>query len=96
MPGAGEQVRVQWLGASSYDAADLLAPKRQGRSEKREECAEWLREKLAGGNMVARKALITEAEPRLSEHLVKRAAKDIGVIARREDVVQGGTLWSLE
>jgi hypothetical protein len=96
VPGAGEQVRVQWLGASSYDAADLLAPKRQGRSEKREECAEWLREKLAGGNMVARKALITEAEPRFSEHLVKRAAKDIGVIARRENVVQGGTLWSLE
>lgn len=26
-------------------------------------------EKLAGGNMLARKALITEAEPRFSEHL---------------------------
>ena len=47
-------------------------------------------------SVVARKALITEAESRFSEHLVKRAAKDIGVIARRENVVQGGTLWSLE
>jgi len=93
---AGTQVRIEWLGESDHDAHDLLEPKRQGRSEKREACAEWLREKLANGNMVARKALVTEAAPRFSEHLIKRAGKDIGVIARRENVVQGGTLWSLK
>jgi hypothetical protein len=97
VPGAGEQVRVRWLGASAHDAAELLAPQRQGRSEKREECGDWLGEKLADGNIVARKALVTEAERNgWPESLVKRAAQDIGVIARRENRAQGGTLWSLE
>jgi len=93
---AGEQVRIEWLGAADYAAADLLAVPREGRSEKREECAAWLREKLADGNMVARKALIAEAERNgWQEHLVKRAATDIGVVSQRENQIHGGTLWSL-
>ena len=85
------------LGESDHAARDLLGPKRQGRSEKREECGEWLRERLAGGITVARKVLVTEAARKgWSEFLVKRAAKDVGVVARRENRAQGGTLWSLE
>ena len=101
---AGEQVRIEWLGAADYAAADLLAVKRQGRSEKREgrsekreNCAAWLREKLAGENMVARKTLVAEAERNgWQEHLVKRAATAIGVVSQRENRVHGGTLWSLK
>ena len=49
--GAGEQVRVQWLGEVDRDAADLLGPSRHGKSAAREECRRWLATELANDRM---------------------------------------------
>jgi hypothetical protein len=97
VPDAGEQVRVEWLGETHPEASDLLQARSQGRSEQREECADWLRERLAGGNAVSFKLLRTEAEGfGWGERLVQRAGHDIGVDIQRGNRAGGGTLWSLK
>ena len=97
VPGAGTQVRVKWLGTSEHEAGDLLEERRQGRSEERVECGEWLKTRLANGVAVARPVLIEEASKRgWCESLLKRASGDVGVQTPRESKAQGGTLWSLK
>lgn len=84
MLGAGQQVRVKWQGSVDHDANDLLAPRRQGRSEKREACAQWLGERLSAGNAVAFKLLRAEAEAHgLNERMLQRVGKDLGVRMER-------------
>ncbi len=93
--GAGSQVRVEWLGASDYAAADLLQSQRQNRSPARSECSEWLRERI-NESAVAFKLLATEGKRHgWGERLLQRAGDDLGVVSQRTNVQGAGTLWSL-
>ena len=94
VPGAGDQVHVEWLGAVEHSAEDLLGV-RQGRSENRDACDTWLPIRLNDG-AVAFATLRAEAKERgWGERMLQRVAVELGVKMEREPKVAGGTLWSL-
>lgn len=89
--------RIRWEGRAETTARELLSPPvADRRSPDRQECAEWLAQRLTGGTAVARAELLREAAAKgFSESLLKRAGDDLGVRAEREGRIGGGTLWSL-
>lgn len=93
--------RIVWLGASQQTAETLTEARageerEPGQRSKVEECAECLREWLAGGPMDRKDALRLGRDRGFSDSTVERAARKIGVVhkgsgfgeARRSD-------WSL-
>jgi putative DNA primase/helicase len=88
--------RIDWLGATSHTADDLMAaPDAEDRSAL-DEAVEWLLLALAGGGRPKRE-IITEARPEgITQRTLERAAKRTGVEVTRDGSRPGSpSIWTL-
>ncbi len=85
-------VRVEWKGETAHTADSLLAaPANPKRRSAREEAMEFLRDTLAAGPVRSEEVEKAARAGKISESTLKRAKKDLGVVAKKEG---GNGPWS--
>ena len=85
---------IEWDGPCSYRADDLLANPAVRSAAKRDEAAEWLRERLADGEPHPAADIYADAERAgLTERTIKRAKSRLNVVVERMGGVGGSGRW---
>jgi RecA-family ATPase len=94
LAGAEDQPAVvQWQGASQHTARTLLALNPDEKADTRlalDEAAAFLEQTLRGGRRLASEVLAEAEQLHIAEKTLRRAAKQIGVIAQREGFGEAG------
>lgn len=86
-------VRVQWIGATTHSADQLLAVDDGERGDARGEAKAFLRDILADGPRPVKEILREARDADISEKTLRRAKEDLGITKQRDGFGPGGQ-WS--